>query len=144
MSSNLRWKNRRATYNFQILEEKEAGIELTGTEVRSIRAHGLNISTAFATFRGTELLLHNLTTSDIKDRPKKLLLHKKELIKLHTIIKKPGIALIVTEAYFAPYRFRQSSPSLLKIVLATGQGIGKADRREAEKAKEHKREAKYF
>ena len=141
-NSFAKWKNRKAAYNFEILEEKEAGIALTGIELRSIRLNGLNISNAFASFSKQELWLHNLTTSEIKERSKKLLLHKKELLKLYTISKKPGIALIVTEAYFAPYKYRKAqTPSLLKIKLAIGKGVGKKDRREQEKAKEHKREA---
>ncbi len=135
--------NRKALRDFQILERYEAGVELRGTEVKSIRQGRLNISDAFARVERGQVWLYNLDiqpydkangfTQHEPRRTRRLLLHKKEILKLFGETQQKGLALPVLRAYWKDAR--------VKIELGVGRGRNKGDQREAMKEKEAKREA---
>ncbi len=135
--------NRKALRDFQILERYEAGVELRGTEVKSIRQGRLNISDAFARVERGQVWLYNLDiqpydkangfTQHEPRRTRRLLLHKKEILKLFGETQQKGLALPVLRAYWKDAR--------VKIELGVGRSRNKGDQREAMKEKEAKREA---
>jgi len=135
--------NRKALRDYQILERYEAGVELRGTEVKSIRQGRLNISDAFARVERGQVWLYNLDvqaydkangfTQHEPRRTRKLLLHKKEILKLYGETQVKGLALPVLRAYWKDSR--------VKIEIGVGRGKTKGDQREADKEKADKREA---
>ena len=135
--------NRKALRDYQILERYEAGVELRGTEVKSIRQGRLNISDAFARVERGQVWLYNLDiqpydkangfTQHEPRRTRRLLLHKKEILKLFGDTQQKGLALPVLRTYWKDGR--------VKIELGVGRGRNKSDQREAMKEKEVKREA---
>ena len=135
--------NRKALRDYQILERYEAGVELRGTEVKSIRQGRLNISDAFARAERGQVWLYNLDvqaydkangfTQHEPRRTRRLLLHKKEILKLYGETQVKGLALPVLRAYWKDSR--------VKIEIGVGRGKNKGDLREADKEKADKREA---
>jgi SsrA-binding protein len=135
--------NRKALRDYQILERYEAGVELRGTEVKSIRQGRLNISDAFARVERGQVWLYNLDvqaydkangfTQHEPRRTRRLLLHKKEILKLYGETQVKGLALPVLRAYWKDSR--------VKIEIGVGRGKNKGDLREADKEKADKREA---
>jgi SsrA-binding protein len=135
--------NRKALRDYQILERYEAGVELRGTEVKSIRQGRLNISDAFARVERGQVWLYNLDiqpyekangfTQHEPRRTRRLLLHKREILKLFGETQVKGLALPVLRAYWKEAR--------VKIEIGVGRGKNKGDQREAEKEKADKREA---
>jgi SsrA-binding protein len=97
--------NRRAKFDYQLFDTYEAGIVLMGAEVKAIRAGSVNISAAFVRFIQNELYLinANITVRDKKDynptRPRKLLLHKRELTKITSKLKAKKLTLVPTKVY---------------------------------------------
>ena len=133
--------NRRARYNFTILESFEVGIQLKGTEVKSLRVHKANLSDSFARIDDRELFLYNMHISPYEygsytnvdpKRKRKLLGHKKEIIKLSGYISQKGMALIPLKVYF--------KHGIAKVELAIAKGKRKYDKREAIKQREVRRE----
>ena len=136
------FKNSRAYFDYEILSNYEAGIVLVGSEVKSIREGQLHIQDAYGIVRNNEIYVINLkipkyknTTGFIheEDRTRKLLLKKKEIRELKNQCEKKGLSLIVLKLYF-------NSRNKVKIVLGLGKGRKKADKRDVEKAKEHRKE----
>ncbi len=134
--------NRRARHEFHFLQTYEAGILLTGTEVKSVRESKVNLTDAFCYFKGEELWIKNLHISEYKfgtynnHNPltiRKLLLHKAELRKLHTKIKEKGLTIIPHKMYFNERGF-------CKIEIALAQGKKTFDKRETIKARDNKTE----
>lgn len=134
-------RNRRARYDYEILEVVEAGLSLLGPEVKSIRAGKASIAEAFAHFVGTELFLKNMHVPEYSHqgyaehdprRTRKMLLHKKELRKLAASVARDGLTLIPLELYFKKGR--------AKIELALVKGRKRHDKREALKEKAAKQE----
>jgi SsrA-binding protein len=134
--------NRKAPRDYHILERYEAGVELRGTEVKSIRQGKINISDAFARIDRGEAWLYNFDiqpydkashTQHETRRTRRLLLHKREIRKLiaHTQIK--GLALPVLRAYWKGPR--------VKIEIGVGKGKTKGDQRQDLKGKAMDREA---
>jgi SsrA-binding protein len=141
MSSEIA-TNRKAPRDFHILERFEAGVELRGTEVKSIRQGKINISDAFARVDRGEVWLYNFDiqpydkashTQHEPRRTRRLLLHKREIRKLigHTQIK--GLTLPVLRAYWKGPR--------VKIEIGVGKGKTKGDQRQDMKGKALDREA---
>ena len=102
-------QNRKAFHDYYVEERYEAGIELAGTEVKSIRAGTLNLKDAYCAVKDGELFVHGMHISPYekgnifnKDplRPRKLLLHKRELRRLYGLVKQQGLTLIPLQAYF--------------------------------------------
>lgn len=132
--------NKRAGYEYFILEKYEAGIKLTGTEIKSIRAGKCNINDAYVIMKNNRPYLLNMHIAKYENgnifnheetRTRELLLHKHESVKLATKVKLDGLALVATKAYF--------SGSLVKIEVALCRGKKLNDKREALKEAESKR-----
>ena len=134
-------KNKKAYHDYHILEKFEAGIELFGTEVKSIRAGTLNLKDAFCTIKDGELFARGMHISPYEKgnifnrdpmRPKRLLMHKREIMKLYGRIKQEGLALIPLSVYFKNSRVK------LEIGLARGKKLH--DKRDAAAEKSSARE----
>ncbi len=133
--------NRKALRDYHILERYEAGMELRGTEVKSIRQGKLNISDAFARVERGQVWLYNMDIQ-IYDkasfeqheprRTRRLLLHKREILKLFAHTQQKGLTLPVLKAYWKGHR--------IKVELGVGKGKSKGDQREDLKEKAVKRE----
>ncbi|MEN3940839.1 SsrA-binding protein SmpB [Prosthecobacter sp. SYSU 5D2] len=133
--------NRKALRDFHILERYEAGVELRGTEVKSIRLGKLNISDAFARVERGQVWLYNMDIQIYEKasfsqheprRTRRLLLHKREILKLFAHTQQKGLALPVLRAYWKESR--------VKIEIGVGKGKTKGDQREDLKEKAVKRE----
>jgi SsrA-binding protein len=135
--------NRKAFFNYEILERAEAGVSLVGTEVKSIREGGLNFRDSYVEFRGGELFLvgcrigpysHGNLQNHAEDRVRKLLLHKREILKLGGKATEKGLTIVPLKAYFKKGRVK------LEIGLARGKRA--YDKREAIKRKDIERETR--
>ena len=102
-------RNREAYHEYFVEEEIEAGIELVGTEVKSIRAGTLNLKDAWCGIKDGDMLLNQMHISPYDHgnrfnvdsrRPRRLLLHKREIMRLYGLVKKDGYALIPLSVYF--------------------------------------------
>ena len=129
--------NRKAKYNYFIEDEYECGIELFGNEVKSIREGTCNIKDSYAVIRKGEVYLINMfvktqekTGAFIKDetRTRKLLLHKKEILKLRDKIDKEGFTLIPLKIYFKNNK--------VKVLLGLCKGKKNYDKRETIKERD--------
>jgi SsrA-binding protein len=122
--------NRRARYDYHLTDRLEAGIELTGTEVKSLRAGQLTLQRAFADVRGDEVYLvgahipeyaqGNIANHD-PDRERKLLLHRREIATLVGKVQERGLTLIPTRVYWKNGR--------VKVELALARGKESRDKR---------------
>lgn len=135
--------NRKAFFNYEILERVEAGVSLVGTEVKAIREGGLNFRDAFVEFRNGELFLvgcrigpysHGNLMNHAEDRLRKLLLHKREILKLGGKATERGLTLVPLRAYFKNGRVK------LEVGLARGKKAH--DKRESIKRKDIERETR--
>ena len=133
--------NRKAFHDYFVLERYEAGIELAGTEVKSIRAGQVNLKDCFCTIKDGELWVRGMHISPYehgsifnKDpvRPRRLLMHKKEIIKLNARIMQDGVALIPLALYF--------KDSYVKVELGLCKGKKLHDKRDSEAERESKRD----
>lgn len=133
--------NRRARHDYHILETIEAGIELRGTEVKSLRAHRCSMNDAFAKVEDGQVILYNLHINPYEQgnrfnhdplRPRRLLLHKNEILRLGGQTERKGMALIPLRLYF--------KRGHVKVELALAQGKVQYDKREDIKKREHGRE----
>lgn len=136
--SNQAITNRKAGFNFHLLDKFEAGIMLQGSEVKSLRDGRANLSDAYAVVRGDELWLLNCHISPYAPaalqnhepkRSRKLLLHKREIERLIGKMKEKGFTLIPTKLYFTTRGIAKC-----EIALATGKTHG--DKRETMKKRE--------
>ncbi|MEN9283591.1 MAG: SsrA-binding protein SmpB [Verrucomicrobiota bacterium] len=133
--------NRKALHEYHILEKLEAGVELKGTEVKSVREGRINLRDAFARVDGGQCLLYGCDIQPYEKasweqhdprRVRRLLLHRKEIMRLYGICQVKGHALVALRAYWKGPR--------VKIELAVARGKDAGDKREALKGKEAKRE----
>ena len=108
-------QNRKAFHDYFVEERYEAGIELFGTEVKSIRGGKANLKDAFCVAKDGELYAYQMHISPYEqgnifnrdpDRPKRLLMHKREILKLHALQKQDGYALIPLSLYFKDSRVK--------------------------------------
>ena len=139
-------KNKNLRNYHQASEFIECGVVLKGSEIKSIRENGMDIKNAYLTFFDCEAFMigshipkYELATH-INHEPeakRKLLLHKKQIIKLEHRKKAEGLTYVVASAYF-------KNSNILKISIAIVKGIKKSDKRETEKKKEHKKELKKY
>ena len=123
--------NRKARHNYEILDTYEAGIVLTGTEVKSLRLGNANLSDSYALIKNGELWLQGMHISPYDQgsyanvdplRSRKLLLHKKEILKLHGKLSSRGSTLVPLKAYFAH--------NVVKILIGLARGKREFDKRE--------------
>ena len=133
--------NRRARFEFEILDRFEAGIALVGPEVKSLRAGKATLTDAYATVRRGEAWLLNLHISPYdpasRDNPnprrdRKLLLHRREIAKLEGKVKESGLTLVPLSIYFKDGR--------AKVELALARGKRRHDKRETIKQRESDRD----
>lgn len=133
--------NRKAFHEYFVLERYEAGIELAGTEVKSIRAGQVNLKDSFCTVKDGELFVRGMHISPYehgnifnKDpvRPRRLLMHKREIVKLNASIMQDGAALIPLSLYFKDSR--------VKVELGLCKGKKLHDKRDSEADRESKRD----
>ena len=125
-------QNRKARHDYEILETYEAGLVLSGTEVKSLRTAKLNLRDSYARVDGSELYLHNVHISPYlaathfnhdPDRPRKLLLHRREIRKLTDQTQQKGLTLVPMRVYF-------SARGLAKVELALVRGKREYDKRQ--------------
>jgi len=135
--------NRKANFQYIILDKLEAGIVLLGTEVKSLRENKINLQDAYGKFIGNELWLVNAHISEYKFgnlnnheplRERKLLLNKRELKRLKSKSAEKGLTIVPTKIYFRG--------SKIKVEIALAQGKKLYDKREAIKERDTKRKLK--
>lgn len=123
--------NRKATHDYFIEQTFEAGIELSGTEVKSVRQGNINLKDSYVSVKDGEAFIHGMHISPYEQgnifnkdplRDRKLLLHKSEIIKLIGYIKQKGLTLVPLKAYFSRGR--------VKIEIAVARGKKLYDKRE--------------
>lgn len=134
--------NRRAGFDYEIGKRFEAGLVLTGSEVKSLRNAAANISEAWAIIRGDEAFVEGMRIPVLKHaafvhaetRVRKLLLHLREIQELQTEIDRKGMTVVITRIYFRK--------GLVKVELAVARGRRDQDKRQAIKGREAEREAR--
>jgi SsrA-binding protein len=133
--------NRQASFRYNLLDRWEAGIQLQGSEVKSIRDGGVQLKDAYAELRDGEVWLQNMHIAPYKpaaqdnhepERPRKLLLHKREIERLIGKTAEKGLTLVPTRVYFKGPRAK------VEIALARGKDV--RDKRRSLKEREQKRE----
>lgn len=135
-------ENRKARRNYEIDETFEAGIALVGTEVKSLRTGKANIAESYASDDDGELFLHNAYIPEYAEasrfnhnprRPRKLLLHRREIHKLIVGIQREGMTLVPLRLYF-------NERGIAKLELALGRGRKLHDKRETERRRDWDRQ----
>ena len=135
-------ENRKARFEYAIEEVMEAGIALQGTEVKSMRAGEANIAEAFAEIRNGEVWLvnsnipefsHGNRFNHVPKRPRKLLLHNREIARLFGAVNRKGMTLVPLSLYF-------NERNRAKVELALGKGKKLHDKRETQKDRDWQRE----
>ena len=135
-------KNKKANFDYYIEDTIECGIELKGTEIKSLRKGSGDLKDTFAIIRKGEVYLLNMYIAKYEEgnrfnhderRSRKLLLHKKEIKKLKEKVEREGYSLVPVKAYMVNNK--------VKILLGVGRGKKLYDKRESIKEKDLKREA---
>lgn len=139
-------KNRKAGFEYFLVETFTAGIVLTGTEIKSIRAGKANLTDAYCTFEGEELWVINLHISEYErgthfnhepKRPRKLLLTRRELKRLQTKVKEKGFTIIPTRLFI-------NEKGWAKLEIALARGKHSYDKRESIKQRDQKRDMERY
>ena len=135
--------NRQASFRYNLLERFECGIVLEGTEVKSLREGGAQLKDAYASIRDDEVWLYGLyippygpaaRDNHEPERPRKLLLHRREIERLAVRVNERGLTLIPTRMYFAGERSRA------KVEIALAKGKDLYDKRQTIRARDTQRE----
>ncbi len=135
-------ENRKARYNYTIEDTLEAGLVLTGSEVKSLRAGRANIAESYARTEDGEIYLVNAHISEYKQagpfghdprRPRKLLLHKRQIARLAASVQRDGATLVPLKLYF-------NDRGIAKLLLGLAVGKRKFDKRETEKRRDWERQ----
>ena len=133
--------NRKARYNYEILDTFEAGMVLVGSEVKSMRAGSVQLKDSYASIRGGEVWLENAHIAPYSfaengghdpERPRKLLLHRREIDRLFGRIREEGLTLVPLQVYFTEGR--------AKVELGLARGKRPHDKRRAIVERQQKRE----
>lgn len=139
--SNEIASNRKARHDYLIEETFEAGISLTGTEIKSTRAGRVNLKDGFVQIRNNEAWLMNVHINEYEQgnrfnhdplRNRKLLLHKREIQKLGSVVQEKGITIVPLKMYF--------KKGFAKVLIGVGRGKKQFDKRETIKRREQDRE----
>jgi SsrA-binding protein len=134
--------NRRARFNYEIGQTFEAGIVLAGTEIKSLRAGQSNIADSYASEKGGEMWLYNAYIPEYLQanrfnhetrRPRKLLLHKREIGRLANAVQREGMTVVALRIYF-------NDQGRAKVELALAKGKKLHDKRDTEKKRDWDRE----
>ena len=134
-------QNKKAFHDYFILETYEAGIELKGTEIKSVRKGSTNLKDAFIRIKNDEAYIENMHIAPYEQgnrfnheplRTRKLLLHKKQIKKLQKEVKENGLTIVPTKLYF--------NTSKLKVEIALARGKKLYDKRQDLKAEDAKRD----
>ncbi len=141
-SNSVNIQNKKASFNYEFLEKFEAGIQLRGTEIKSIREGKASIKEGYCAFKKGELFVYNIDISPYTEasfenheskRPRKLLLHKAELEKLLKKKKDVGLTIVPTRLFI-------SDKGYAKLAIALAKGKKMHDKREDLKTKDAKRQ----
>ena len=141
-SKKIEIVNRKAKFEYQLLDSFEAGLALTGTEVKSIKEGNANLSDAYCLFENGNLTLKSMYIAEYKfgtihnhetRRDRRLLLRKTELKKMHRRVTEKGMTLV-------PYKLYFSDRGFIKLELFLAQGKKAYDKRESIKDRQNKRE----
>lgn len=142
LSNNIAIRNKKASFQYEFLERFEAGIQLKGTEIKSIREGKASIKEGYCGFKKGELYVFNIDITPYKEasfynhepkRPRKLLLHKSEIDKLIKKKKDVGLTIIPIKLYI-------NDRGLAKLSIALAKGKKLHDKRESLKEKDAKRQ----
>ncbi|MFR7590658.1 MAG: SsrA-binding protein SmpB [Longibaculum sp.] len=134
-------QNKKAYHDFFILETYEAGIELKGTEIKSVRKGSVNLKDSFIRIKNDEAFIENMHIAPYEQgnrfnheplRTRKLLLHRKQIKKLQKEVKENGLTIVPTKLYF--------NTSKLKVEIALARGKKLYDKRQDLKEKDSKRD----
>jgi SsrA-binding protein len=134
--------NRKARHDYELMETFEAGIELVGSEVKSLRGSSVNLGEAYAAMKGNQLFLINSNIPEYREanrfnhdpkRPRRLLLHRKQIDRLAIGVLREGLTIIPLKLFFNP-RGR------VKVDVALAKGRQLHDKRENDKKKDWDRE----
>lgn len=138
-------KNKKAYFDYTILEEIEAGISLVGTEIKSVRKGSVDLKDSFITIKNNEAFVLNMYIAKYEEgnifnhderRTRKLLLHKKEIKKLKEKVKIEGLTLIPLKLYF--------KKNYVKVLVGICKGKKLYDKRASIKERDLKRETRYY
>ncbi len=141
MSIKIISRNKKAYHNYEVLDKFEAGIQLVGTEVKSIRAGKLSLTDTYALVHHGELILHSMHVSPFEHgnrynhdpyRKKKLLLHKKEIIYLSVEIEKRHLTVVPLSVYL--------KQQWIKVEIGLCKGLKKYDKRDKMAKEDSKRQ----
>lgn len=134
-------RNRRASFDYEILETFEAGLVLTGSEVKSLRAGGASISEAFARVKGGEVILEGMNIPVYAQasynnheplRSRKLLLNRREIVELRAGMEQRGLSIVPIKLYF--------KDGWAKVLIGLGRGRKRHDKRQQQAAKDARRQ----
>lgn len=138
-------KNKKAYFDYTVLEELEAGISLVGTEIKSVRKGSVDLKDSFITIKNGEVFILNMYIAKYEEgnifnhderRTRKLLLHKKEITKLKEKVSTEGLTLIPLKLYF--------KKNHVKVLVGLCKGKKLYDKRASIKERDLKREARYY
>lgn len=139
--SSIEVKNRRASFDYEFIETFQAGIVLTGTEIKSIREGKASLVESYCHFVGDELFVKNMHVAEYwwgswgqhdPKRERKLLLTRKELGKLHRAVKEKGLTIVAVKLYIADNGYA-------KLLIALARGKKEYDKRAAIREKDLRR-----
>jgi SsrA-binding protein len=134
--------NRKASHEYEFIKEYQAGIQLTGTEIKTIKAGNVNLNDCYCLFEGNELFAVNMYIAEyefgnihnhLTRRKRKLLLRRQELNQLEKRVKEKGLTIV-------PYRLFVNEKGFAKLVVELASGKKAYDKRESIKDRESKRE----
>jgi SsrA-binding protein len=143
MSVKVIAENRKARHDFELMDKFEAGVVLTGSEVKSIRGGSINLKDSYVVFQGDEIFLQNCHISVYKassynnhvpERLRKLLLNRSEIIKIISKIQERGFSCVPTQVYLKNGR--------VKIEIALAKGKKQHDKRDALKKRDSDKQAR--
>ena len=136
-------ENRRARYEFTLADTYEAGIQLTGTEVKSLREGQANIAESYVSPENGEVMLINANIPECQQagpfnqheprRPRRLLLHKKEIARISQAVDRQGMTMVPLRLYF-------NDRGLVKLQIAVAQGKKLHDKRDTERKRDWNRQ----
>ncbi len=133
-------RNKKASYNYFLLDSFEVGIVLQGTEIKSVRANKVNIGDAYCIIRNEEMFIVNMHIAKYdhgnifnhdETRQRKLLLHKKQIIKIHNKVMQENLTIVPTKVYM--------EKGLCKVEIALAKGKKNYDKRQSIKERDDKR-----